>query len=50
MIVDFIKVKRALDKAANMFIRAEIKKLTPFVSQIGVIPQHDGSDALYDSR
>ena len=49
MIVDFIKVKRALDKAANMFIRAEIKKLTPFVSQIGVIPQHEGSDASYET-
>jgi len=49
MIVDFIKVKHALDKAANMFIRAEIKKRTPFVSQIGVIPQHEGSDASYET-
>jgi hypothetical protein len=49
MIVDFIEVKRALDKAANMFIRAEIKKRTPFVSQIGVIPQHEGSDASYET-
>jgi hypothetical protein len=49
MIVDFIKVKHALDKAANLFIRAEIKKRTPFVSQIGVIPQHEGSDASYET-
>ena len=49
MIVDFIQIKHALDRAANMFIRAEIKKRTPFVSQIGVIPQHEGSDASYET-
>ncbi len=36
MIVDFIEVKRALDKAAHLFLRAEIRKRVPFVSQIGV--------------
>jgi hypothetical protein len=49
MIVDLIEVKRALDRTANMFIRAEIKKRTPFVSQIGVIPQHEGSNASYET-
>jgi hypothetical protein len=49
MIVDFIQIKRALDKAANKFIRAEIKKRTPFVSQIAVIHQHEGSDASYET-
>jgi hypothetical protein len=49
MIVDFIQIKNALDRAANMFIRAEIKKRTPFVSQIGVIPQHEGSNASYET-
>lgn len=49
MIVDFSGVKRVLDKTANMFIRAEIKKRTPFVSQIGVIRQHEGSDASYET-
>ena len=49
MIVDFIEVKRALDKTAHLFLRAEIRKRMPFVSQIGVIPQHEGSDASYET-
>lgn len=49
MIIDFIQIKLALDKAANIFIRSEIKKRTPFVSQIGVIPQHEGADASYET-
>ena len=49
MIVDFIEVKKALDKAAHLFLRVEIKKRTPFVSQLGVVSQHEGSDASYET-
>jgi hypothetical protein len=49
MIVDFIELKRALDKAAHLFLRAEIRKRMPFISQIGVVTQHEGSDASYET-
>jgi hypothetical protein len=49
MIVDFIQIKRRLDLGARNFIRNEIKKRTPFLNQIGVIPQHEGSDASFET-
>ena len=49
MIVDFIEVKRALEKTAHLFLRAEIRKRMPFVSQLGVVPQHEGSDSSYET-
>jgi hypothetical protein len=49
MIVDFIEVKRGLEKTAHLFLRAEIRKRMPFVSQLGVVPQHEGSDASYET-
>lgn len=49
MIVDFIQVKDKLNLGARLFVRNEIRKRTPLLSQIAVIPQHEGSDASFET-
>jgi hypothetical protein len=49
MIVDFISIKGQLNNAANKFLKGEMDKRMPFLSQIRVVRQHEGKAASYQT-
>lgn len=49
MIVDFVSIKQRLDQTINIFIREEIKKRTPFLSEVGRQLLHEGDKHSYET-
>lgn len=49
MIADFIQTKEKLNIAADNFVMAEANRRMPLVSQIAIVPQHEGNAASYET-
>ena len=49
MIVDFVSIKQRLDQITTTFLREEVKKRTPFLSQVGRQLLHEGDKHSYET-
>lgn len=49
MIADFVQIKKKLSIVADNFVMAEANRRMPLVSQIAVVPKHEGDAASYET-
>jgi hypothetical protein len=49
MIVDFVSIKEKLHQGINLFLRAEVKKRSPFLSLVGSHLMHEGDEHSYET-